>query len=449
MKKYILGLLFTSSVVTAGHIPSGKNAPLYFRIGGGGDILRPAVNNVERYPLKYGLDISSGISCGNFDPKYTMSNSMNNFKDSAYNLGQSIITQAKAGAAALPMYILNRANPNLYNILNNTILGANEQLKVSTKSCELIEQQIAQGQNPIDNWKFLSTRTNWAAKSSSLQQSDKDINKAKADIDKLQGENGIPWLNKNAGGKGQTPIYVIKDTVQAGYNVLLDRDVSSTASAPNRPEYERLRNYWSTPKIAGEWIAGVTGDQKIVTHNEGEKDSTPGLGLLPANQHLTVEITNKLFALVYGSESITEQALKEVSAPQIYINSQIIQMIAAMDENRRINTVNKLAQDIAIAITTDQALLAKRILEMGAQVPAILASEPAQHAIRHSIRLITNEIEDITFNINIRRQLVSNTLNELIAEQAAEQINAMNNPRYDEGKTLQMQDGAFIHDRGA
>ena len=70
-----------------------------------------------------------------------------------------------------------------------------------------------------------------------------------------------------------------------------------------------------------------------------------------------------------------------------------------------------------MSITIEKALLAKRILEVGKQVPEVRALQPAQLDLQEAIAFLQHEIEDMMFNVKIRKQLVSNTATQILVQQ--------------------------------
>jgi hypothetical protein len=52
----------------------------------------------------------------------------------------------------------------------------------------------------------------------------------------------------------------------------------------------------------------------VITAVNGDKQSTPGVGLLPANQQLTTQVQQNLQSLVSNQTQSTIQNLQQVSA---------------------------------------------------------------------------------------------------------------------------------------
>ena len=108
----VLLLLFSTSVFASNIIPIGHgNNTLYYKIGGSSDFALPPVSDTTRVRLDANTNLGMGYSCSAFNPALSITNSINNIKDSIDNLEQSIITNATGSLIQFPMYLLAQANP--------------------------------------------------------------------------------------------------------------------------------------------------------------------------------------------------------------------------------------------------------------------------------------------------------------------------------------------------
>jgi integrating conjugative element protein (TIGR03755 family) len=415
-------------------IPTGDSS-FYYQMGGGQPIPVPAYNGAASVPLHVDGDVGLGYDCGVFNPKLTIINSINGIKNGFQSLEQQALNNAKGAVMELPMYAIARADPSLYDLLNNALMGAREDLTASTKSCQTMQNQIAQGQNPYIDWATLSAGNDWQyhmnlaslATASAAGDSDNnnaDINQVSAQVAQDNGTTGVPWVQgintgKNglyAGGQGQPPIKVIYDTSVAGYNVALqsNRNYDDTSAPAKTDANAHLVNTWANPTLAAQWITNVLGDEIITTYNSGNKQSSPGVGLLPSNQTLTQTVMQNLQNLVSGQSQLTLENLKAVSAPGVMINNSVIAAIKTKSPVTQAILIQKLSQEVATAKIIDEALLAKQLLEEGSQVPPIYSNKPAQKAIDDAIRRLDQAINNFLFNVNVRKQLVSDTVSQLL-----------------------------------
>ena len=152
------------------------SSSLYYRLGGGG----PGGRALNKSQLSNQLGVNSAIranySCGKFDIGLSWGNVMNGIS----NLGGQITGAIQAGVAALPLYVLQRAQPGLYQLFQNYSAKADAMVSASVRSCEEMEAQIAQGKNPYEDFVKLSKSESWRSKA----QAGGDVVQAKLDISK-------------------------------------------------------------------------------------------------------------------------------------------------------------------------------------------------------------------------------------------------------------------------
>jgi hypothetical protein len=84
--------------------------------------------------------------------------------------------------------------------------------------------------------------------------------------------------------------------------------------------------------------------------------------------------------------------------------------------------INKLGQEVATAKLIDQGLLARQILLEGNQVPAIYGNKAAQESIQKTLTRLDQAINNLLFNVKVRKELVSNTASQLLESTHAEQV---------------------------
>ena len=447
-KIFLIGYLFSSLMSTtyANLIPAGSN-DFYYRIGGGQAIPMPAYVDTNSVPLEVDGNIGLGYNCGVFNPKVSITNSLNSLKNSFQNITTEVMQHATAAVTEFPLYILARANPSLYNLINNGLLGARKDLEISTKSCEVMQQEIAVGQNPYTHWASISMGDDWKYRMGDAmsQQRDEsnadgvddspnaDINQVKTLVANDNGSQGVPWVqgiqtrgSLHAGGLGQPPLQVIRDTSIAGYNVILQHGRADNDTNPpvRNNDNAGLVDNFASPLIASNWIVNVVGDEEITTYPNGDKKSTPGMGLLPETQKMTAMLTQKLTALVDGNQPLNLANLKAVSAPRVLMNEAVIETLRRKPAVLQSILINKIAQEAAAARIIDKAQLSLQILEEGSFVPAIYSNKAAEVQIQTAAKRLRLAIQDLLFNTKVNQQLVANTITELMQSSDAEETQA-------------------------
>lgn len=84
-------------------IPTNNNH-FYYKMGGGQSVATPAFNGAQSVPLRVGGDIGLGYNCGLFNPKLSITNSLNANQNSFQNIQQSVVNNATGAITQFPMY---------------------------------------------------------------------------------------------------------------------------------------------------------------------------------------------------------------------------------------------------------------------------------------------------------------------------------------------------------
>ena len=393
-------------------IPTSNDSNhLYYQMGGGSDYPLPVAPYSTPIDLSVQANLGLGNQCGMYNPAISISNTLNDLEDSVNNLTESLIANATGSLAEMPMYFLALANPTLYNLLNNSLISAHTIIDASVKSCQETKDQIAQGKNPYEDWATLSIGNSWKSHLSLTATGDEDINAANETITQDAGNDGVIWVqgksfsdgSLHAAGKNQPPVHVIADTTKAGYNALLNRDLTSDQAAPTNSD---LANQFPSPSDAVNWMTGVLGDQNITTCTDSSckagQGTVAGRGLLPwmticttqNNNDCVDTINQRLQALVSGSTSLSKDNLLAVSANDLVISPTAIHAIQSMDISQQGIVTHKLAQEVALQRLMEKALMARDILQAGRQTPPIAVNRPAQFILQDKMTVLDS---DITF----------------------------------------------------
>ena len=417
----ILILLVVSHCVMAAPQPFPTNGTLYYEIGGATSIPLPA--NYRARPLRFpaNVEVGFGYSCGNFDPTLGIANILNSIGNIKNDLVNGVVGAVTAAIGSLPALILQRINPGLYDLFQNGKIRAEAIISLANASCEEMERQIANGENPYKDWIELSKSYDWKVEmgTNGWQSSATDVNQAKTRVETDNGKNGIPWIGGiKAGGENQAAIHVPRDVIKAGYNMELNRWSSLTDPAPAEPAIiSRQAELWPTPQAAEQWAVDVLGDVYLYTYSGHPTESEPGHGLLLKIDTQRRDIQTKLTALVRRAQATTLANLEQVSAPGVLLNKTLITALRRTPIQERSALINKLASESAMARVLEKAVMLRRLLLSGMREPNV-ANSPAPKHILETLGILDQEIENVLFEKRIRTELVSNTANLLLQTQA-------------------------------
>ncbi len=190
-----LSLCVMCSSVLAEEAPNDDSL-FYYKTGGGRDISIPPQLTITTIDFSLNLQ-ASALSCSGFDPMVAIRSSMGNIRNGLDNAVNAIELAAAAAIANLPGYILQKANPGLYDLFQNALLRANEAFSLATKSCERIQYEISQNVNPYDEWITMSWGDSWKQ---SVGVGGANIHDAVEDAEDAP-EDGIEWVGGHPPGR--------------------------------------------------------------------------------------------------------------------------------------------------------------------------------------------------------------------------------------------------------
>ena len=393
----------------------------YYKIGGGRDIAIPPSLNITTIDLSLSGQ-ASALSCSGFDPMVAIESSLDNLRNGIDNAVNAIELAATAAIANLPGYILQKANPGLYDLFQNALLRANESFSLATKSCERIQYEIANSTNPFDEWVTVSWGDSWKR---SVGIGGANIHDAIDDAEDAPNE-GIEWVGGlRAGGVNQPPIRVLSDVAKAGLNILSQRPPETGSNLPNSAP---LAQHFAGPNAVDQWINNVLGEIEVGLYDSCTKGTRPGKGLIPYIEETTEDIVQLLVDLVSGSTQPTRANLEQVEAPGIAVTLQVILAIRNQSPDEISIVINKLGQEIAEARVMEEAMIIRRLLLAGRKEGYVAANEIAQQEVIQALDELESEISNVIFEKDARDKFVTSTVVELLLRDNAIRQSSVNTP---------------------
>lgn len=418
-------LVSMSAPVGAAQLPSSKSE-LYYKLGGSSPASRAP--NPAATAMKLGLSgvLNLNYSCGQFDIGASWQTLMNGFS----NLGTQVSAAVQAGIAALPLYILQRAQPGLYELFQTYSAKAEELIQISTKSCQQMEREILAGENPYQGWVAIAMGDDWKREA---QNNPGDIVTAADNVGKNDGKNGVQWFGGTAGGLNAPPINVIGDSVKAAYNVtqMFPPSLTNQANYPNN----KLWNTFASPSAAAQFATDVLGEMYISTctkTNCPSRAAGSALGLLPKFEAEVPQAQNQL-ATVMAAQNPDGADLEAASAPGVELSRDLVEAIRALPTTERPIAEDRIAKDVALARTVDKALTIRNLLLTGRSLPEVISNKKALDRITEALSEINRHIDDLMYEVRVRRELVSQPAQALLRDRAQSQAASRGTPLRGEG----------------
>ena len=401
----------------------------------------PPVQTVTIINVGGDLNANLGYTCNGFNPAVSIVNTLNNIEGSVEGLQQNVINSVTAAIGSFPMYLLERADPSLYNLIQNMISGASDQFDVSMRSCQQALGDIRQGVSPYQDWFKVSDSQGWLDFANAAQQGQSvDIYNAVKQTTQNGPNYGVPWLHngQNSGGSigNQVPIHVIADIVMAGYNIMVDSTRAlDDDTPPTVEEAPDLTQFWATPKDAGNFAKLLLGDITISTvQSMTNQNTTAGTGLMPiliscpavANTERTCvkTIRAQLTQMVAGTGSVDPNQLDAVSAHGMAVTQDVIDGLSNLDSAQQQLYVSRIAEDVAVQNLLDETLMLRQLLMAGSHAQVVQNLQPALNAVNIAIARLEKDVDGLLSQHELRQKKLANTLQSLLSSMGQDQRQA-------------------------
>ena len=396
---------------------------LYYRIGGG-SVITPALTRRNTQLLNLRAGLNSDLMCGNFDISTTVRNQLNGVTEGFQQLMGTVIQNATSAVASLPAMIIQRANPQLYDLLTNGVLQARVDFDKAKLSCQSMAQKMT-------DFTYGPAWTQ-SAKAENYQQvaaSETDAVRAEKKVAEDAASKGKTWVGgQRRGGRGQPPIKLVGDTAKAGYNILNQRSATDTGSVSSSACQGELCRVWHTPDAAATWLTRVVGEQTInvapdndaTGSTEQRSGAQAGVGLSPLIADEQEKIATALAALVNGSVKPTPENLAKASGGSLQLTRGVVE--ALRDDNDAPVLAERLSGEMALARVMEQALMARRVLLAGMREPNIAAEKEAQTELNQTTGQLDQELNQLHLELEMRRMLTDNASATILARQSERDV---------------------------
>jgi integrating conjugative element protein (TIGR03755 family) len=405
----------SASTVYAGIEEHSPRANPLHRYQLGGALVTDPPTQIETYNiLDMGISWNLGDECGEFDPQISISNQLNGITEGFENMMDNIISAATGAVASLPALAIQRADPGLYDLLQQGILQGKVDFEYAKLSCEDMANVMMGNQDfPFENYKLAIKTTNW---SKEISASGGDAVAAKNEMDdRDHGDEGIDWIcDQKQGGSGQEPITALSDVVLVGYNILFDRaDECDTSGIPNADgDGTAIYKYWTSPTLAAAWLVEVIGDTEVrLCKGCDRQKGKPGRGLTEKYVRDQEVIASNLEDLVTGITTMTFQNLNIVSAPPaLEIDQAVILAIRGKAPELQGDIIANLASEIAMTKIFEQARLQVQMLRTGVREPNVSAVAEVRAVVAGAVNDMLSELETLQRETEIQHTAAKKTI---------------------------------------
>ncbi|MCF6256162.1 MAG: hypothetical protein L3K25_07650 [Gammaproteobacteria bacterium] len=396
-----------SAPENASQIPANISSTYYLL--GGGQIIPPPGAGVTTFNISARFKVGLGYSCGKFNFQNNIQQMVNQMLTQVRQLPGQLQTATTAAVAALPGYLLMKANPTLYNLITKTLDETVTLFRMSYKSCKQIESEMQKNPdvNPYQGFMNASVADRWA-----LGANSGDV---AADVDEsiktATDREPIRWLGGRLYGTADNPIQINRDIVVAGYNIMIGRtgDVSiATAPSPGSPmALEPIVRIWPSPAAAGTWVQEVLGDLRIVmTPADTPPQSEAGKGLRPKVSALETRIYT---ALKKAMEEDDYELLNKYTT--LRVSAALIEGFRDMPPGEAAVLMDRLVSEMAVNEARERLMLIKQMMMTGLRAPDLVASTGGSTAKKYIRGSTFRDMDRVTREVIETLELKQRTLN--------------------------------------
>lgn len=390
---------------------------LYYTLGGGEPISRSATNRDRTIELGADISWNTDLICGDFDMSLSVEQQLSGIKGAFSDLMSGVIGAATGAVASLPGLVIQKLNPALYDLLQNGILQASEEYHLAQTSCEAMVGSMG---DVMDNgWETVAKGSWWSKES---QTGGAEILETREKSTAEGVDAGVVWVEGALrGGSGQPPIELVGDTARAGYNLLINRNAGNTSSASTTCGGAAICEEWVEPERFAEWMVDVLGEEKIRTCKNCEKVRVQsGKGLSSQVTQEQDQIVLDLDALILAASPPTEDELRAVSGgPGMLVSRRVIEALREEKPEEQAALILRLAGEMALSRTMERAMMARRAMLAGMREPNIASTGVAPERLSAFARELEKEIDNLLFEMDVRRRVATNTTAHLLMRDQA------------------------------
>lgn len=377
---------------------------VFYQIGGGvGYMAPPSRGTIPA--AEFGIGWKANLMCGNFDIKTSIKNQLNGLTEGFKDLYSNVIESATGAVASLPAMVIQRANPQLYDILTNGLYQGKIDFNSLKTSCEEMSKKLADA-TLNGRWSQSSDMESFK----DITSTEPDATRAKKRLEESQGKEGKEWVGgKKRGGQGQEPIKIVEDVAKAGYNMQNKRNVLESGRISGSSCSGLLCQTWDNPKDMTDWLTNVIGEKQLTTCKTDcgtASSSRAGVGLTPEIEKENIKTVTQLQkALNMSTPSV--EVLAELSSTTVPVTRGLIESLREDPDAQVLG--QRLASEIAVAKTMEKMLLARRAVLTGMREPNVANNKDAQEELEKILTLIDREIGQIRMEIDLQKSLTGNS----------------------------------------
>lgn len=377
---------------------------IYYEIGGAHATTPPA--SYRRHARIRGSgQLALGYSCGEFNIEENLKRMFDQFESGLDRAVDTLMYAASGAVASLPFYLLRQANPNLADMLENTMLRYEDEFRLAVKSCQEAEAEILAGENPYYDWIKFGRANTWRNSASSGETATKIRERT------TQEHGCVTWIGGQqyfCDESDNREIRVYAGVAAEGYRMLTESGGDAT---PDGALPSRLTEYWPSAEAAVNEILEITGETTITNARAVPPAGQPPRGL-SAGMHEDARVRREaLLEAVEESQFrvLGNEEMEKLGAPGLAVTPALLQALRNMPDGLRETAIERISHEIALLRSMEKVNLARRIILAGASLPEVQASPARAIIMEEGLPLLETEARLLKDEYDLRTRAASST----------------------------------------
>lgn len=366
---------------------------------------RPAID--VNYP-NAGWNI--GASCSGWSADAGVSGLLNNAKSQFNRLQRQLVNSMTGFVTQLPMLLIQREDPGLYELLNTTLLNGEDLFEARVATCRQMSERFVKA-GSMGDIQDTSFWMDFSEQEKEQRESGGDLTKVIDEAEENKGEGGVIGMGgERCGGKNQPVCEPVSAAVKDGY----DRLKKAAADDYGDDVIPWHLQIWSSAEEASKWVKRVVGDVRYATCKDCNKlEQSPGIGVYDDIANGADVIRDELLVLVDHNDIPSAKELRRVSSNDLMLSEAVVFALRA-ETVQQGSFLYRLSEDISVLRTVDKLLAARRLLIAGKTDPNFNSTAKNIEIIDAKIRMIADEIAMIKEELELKKVARGDTVTILL-----------------------------------
>lgn len=354
-----------------------------------------------------------GASCSGWDVGVSFDGLIDDAESQLNRMQRNVVNSIRGFITSLPMLLLQREDPGLYEMLNNMLINGENIFQAKAETCRNMSERFAKSKDGLGALQDSSFWVDFGQKEQSGRKSGGDLVKTIDDAEENKGEAGVIGMGgEMCGGVGQASCKPVEAAAREGFERLAENAGVNQNGDPIVPWYKQI---WSASSDASKWIKTVVGDVQYATCKGCEKlKQTPGIGVYDDIANEANAVRELLREVVSRTDVPNLNDLKRVSSNDVFVSESVI--FALRDESVQQELfLSRIAEEIALLKTVDKLLAARRILMAGKADPSFSSTDTNISIIDAKIKILADEVSLLKEELELKKVARGDTMRILLS----------------------------------